>query len=112
MTPLFSSTTAVNSRVREAEPPHTPVVLAVVTAIMVAIFGLASPRAGVCGDVQGVVSDAVTGLPIAGATVILWETHDTVTTNGSGEYFFAAIPTGATLIFGKQGYGAGVGSAV
>lgn len=82
------------------------------SALAVLVALAIQPQTALGSDVQGVISDAATGLPLPGATVILWETHDTVITDANGEYFFAAAPAGATLVIGKDGYAAGVGAAV
>lgn len=110
MTQLLCNTNIGERRAQRIEDTSWTirVLLAIAAALLIFGWGVES---GVCGDVQGVVSDASTGLPVPGATVILWETQDTTTTNASGEYFFASIPSGATLVIGKPGYAAGVGTA-
>ena len=56
----------------------------------------------------GVVTDAITGLPIAGATVQVTDSSNvvhTVSTDATGHYGIAALPTGpATLTASKTGY--------
>ena len=56
----------------------------------------------------GVVADAGTGLPIAGATVVVTDSSNVVhatTTAGTGNYGFTALPTGpATLTASQTGY--------
>jgi len=56
-------------------------------------------------EIYGVVRDNVTGLPMANATVILWDTSDTTTTNAQGEYYFPVMPAGGgTIVVGAAGY--------
>lgn len=56
-------------------------------------------------DVAGVVKDNFTGVPISGVTVIILQTGDTVVTDGSGNYFIAAVPEGYyTFLLGRSNY--------
>jgi hypothetical protein len=59
-------------------------------------------------SLAGAVTDAVTGLPIAGATVVVVDnlgTTQTVTTGWGGDYNVVSLWTGpATLTFSKPGY--------
>ena len=49
-------------------------------------------------DIIGTVSDAATGLPVAGATVKLIEEGWTVTTDGDGDFLFDELPAGHLTI--------------
>jgi uncharacterized repeat protein (TIGR01451 family) len=57
----------------------------------------------------GVVTDAITTLPIAGATVVVTDSSNivhTITTDGAGHYGVTNLPTGlATVSASKTGYG-------
>ena len=56
-------------------------------------------------EVYGIVSDQSTGEPIAGALVWIYESGDSVRTNGLGEYYFANITDGNyTVISGGENY--------
>ena len=56
-------------------------------------------------DIIGTVSDAGTGLPVAGATVKLIEQGWTITTDGDGDFLFDELPAGhLTMSCHADGY--------
>ncbi len=62
-------------------------------------------KQGVTADVYGIVKDSVTGLPLAGVSLVILETGDSTVTNASGEYFLPNIPDGFyTFMVGQNEY--------
>lgn len=65
------------------------------------------------GTIAGVVTDAVTGLPLAGASVATSPSTTTVSTNAQGGYSIPNVPTGSYSVTASHaGYTANSGNAV
>lgn len=79
-------------------------------AVVLAVLALAAcndsalPPGGTYNAVQGVVLDAVTNQPIAGATVSV-DTVLTTTTDAQGKFSFAQVPVGdVDIVITAPGY--------
>ena len=80
----------------------------------IAIFFLGWGLYGAQGNIQGIVNDAITSLPISGATVNLYRPGGilahTTTTDGTGHYTITGNPQNYILTVEKNGYQTFTGS--
>ena len=73
--------------------------------LLAAILALTFSQPSMGTDILGQVSDSVTGLPLANAKVIVYETGDSTTTDANGNYFISSIPNGVyTFLIGSADY--------
>ncbi len=74
-------------------------------ALAALLFVYAPASAQPMGSIRGVVIDKDFDVPLSGATVLIVETGQKVTTTDQGNYSFGEVPAGNyTLVFSKDGY--------